>query len=286
MDLDRNRQVLLERFDHLAQGRIRTVVFAQPGPRPPEPHQYRSMPRVSFVLAGRKHIGMSDGQERVDARLDAGTALFMPPFAWTQPHADSAREILGVVFMREFTRFIWSRHRGDDAPIVADAWYHAAMPMRGAGAHLLNALCARARETRSGGPQPHDALLLQALGRIAHDHLEAHPLAPGGRALATWEAVRQFLGEHFHRDLSRAAVARAFRLHPNYLSSLFLAHGQESFRACLLRMRMERAAELLAAGMPGVQQVGAACGYPRAASFIAAFRRFHGATPGTFARPR
>jgi two-component system response regulator YesN len=131
-----------------------------------------------------------------------------------------------------------------------------------------------------------DGRLLLALAGISRELLERHELAASSRARATWEHARQFVDEHAHLDISRDAVAAAVGLHPNYLSHLFRAEGQESFLSFLTRRRMERAAELVGTTRHGLAEVARACGYGSTGAFIRAFRRFHHATPGSYRRGR
>jgi two-component system response regulator YesN len=89
--------------------------------------------------------------------------------------------------------------------------------------------------------------------------------------------------DNHHRPITRTSVAAAFKLHPNYVSTVFAEQGGESFAAFVARIRLERAAELLREGRMGVAEVGAACGYGDPGYFIKAFRRLHRTTPGRFA---
>jgi AraC-like DNA-binding protein len=280
-----SRQIILQKLDLLCQRRLDRVIYAQPGLRPTEPHACHPCPRMSLVIAGAKHIAMSDGERAVDRRVPTGSGIFMPPQGWTMPRYDSPREIIGVVFNKDHTRFLWSDHDGRGGPVRApNAWHHAPVSMRGAAAHLIQALCARARETRGGEPPESDALLLTALVRFARDELARAPVERTGQARATWQALREYVVEHHHRPITRESVAAEFRLHPNYVSTLFVEQGGEPFARFLIRLRMERAAELLRSGDAAVAEVGAACGYTDPGYFIKAFRKYHRTTPGRFAR--
>jgi AraC-like DNA-binding protein len=165
-----------------------------------------------------------------------------------------------------------------------NAWHHAPVTMRGAAAHLLQALCARARETRGSEADEIDVHLMGAILRLARDELARAPAERTGQARSTWQAMREYVVEHHHRPITRESVAAAFRLHPNYVSTLFVEQGGEPFARFLIRLRMERAADLLRSGDAPVAEVGAACGYTDPGYFIKAFRRFHRTTPGRFAR--
>ncbi len=281
---DDHRQVLLAAFARVAARGIERMIYAQPGPPPAGSAHYLPVCRLTVVLGGIKHIQLSDGERMVDLRVHAGTALFMPPWAWTLPQPDSAREILGVVFHRGYTRYLWSRHGAVASLRAPDAWHHAPVTPGAAAAHLLQALISRARTRRHHAPGEADVRLLQALVELAREELARAPIAAASQARATWEAVREYLLEHYHRPLSRAQTAAAFGLHPNYLSTLCAEQGGEPFVRLLAGVRMERAAELLRNGGLSVAAAGMACGYDQPAAFIRAFRRVHGRTPGQVRR--
>jgi AraC-like DNA-binding protein len=277
------RTVLLARFDRVLASPPRGVLLAQPGPRPASPHAYHPAPRLSVCIAGTKHVVACDGQQPVDLRMRTGMAMFMPPFAWTMPQFDSAREIVGIVFNRDYTRFLWSRHDGRTLPVRGpDQWHHVPGTLAGAGAHLLQALCARARGRGMEGDET-DVLLFIALLRLAREELTRPVVERGGRARSTWQALCEHVRDNHHQPITRDTVASAFKLHPNYVSTLFSEQGGESFATFLARIRLERAAELLREGQLGVAEVGAACGYPDPGYFIKAFRKLHRTTPGRFA---
>jgi AraC family transcriptional regulator, regulatory protein of adaptative response / methylphosphotriester-DNA alkyltransferase methyltransferase len=58
--------------------------------------------------------------------------------------------------------------------------------------------------------------------------------------------------------------------------------GGTTFREHLTRVRMERAAELLAGRAPTVREVAHRVGYRQPAQFAKAFRRHHGVAPSDF----
>lgn len=76
-----------------------------------------------------------------------------------------------------------------------------------------------------------------------------------------------------------AAIARHLGVPVGRLERACLAELGERPGVWLRRLRLERAADLLAHGRLPVQQVALACGYGDAAAFARAFRRQHGRTP-------
>jgi len=94
-------------------------------------------------------------------------------------------------------------------------------------------------------------------------------------ALAVMEA-------DYGSELSLDDVARRLATSRRQLQRCFAEHGEASFRSCLTRMRMDRAAELLVTTSRPVREVAAAVGYRQPAQFAKAFRRRHGLPPAEF----
>ncbi len=74
-------------------------------------------------------------------------------------------------------------------------------------------------------------------------------------------------------------VARRLATSRRQLQRCFAEHGPGSFRECLARKRMERAAELLRTTELPVREVAARVGYRQPAQFAKAFVRHQGALP-------
>jgi AraC family transcriptional regulator of adaptative response / methylphosphotriester-DNA alkyltransferase methyltransferase len=89
---------------------------------------------------------------------------------------------------------------------------------------------------------------------------------------------------HGDPDLSLARVAREIATSRRQLQRALAEAGGTSFSRELQRVRMARAAELLAGGSLPVQAVAGAVGYRQAAQFAKVFRRHHGVSPSTFRR--
>jgi AraC family transcriptional regulator, regulatory protein of adaptative response / methylphosphotriester-DNA alkyltransferase methyltransferase len=77
-------------------------------------------------------------------------------------------------------------------------------------------------------------------------------------------------------------VARRVAASRRQLQRAYAEIGGTTFREHLTRVRMERAAELLAARSPTVREVAHRVGYRQPAQFAKAFRRHHGVAPSDF----
>lgn len=95
------------------------------------------------------------------------------------------------------------------------------------------------------------------------------------------EAVA-IIESEFESKLALDDVARRVATSRRQLQRAFAEAGETSFRTCLQRIRMERAADLLRSGESPVNEVASAVGYRQPAQFAKAFRRHHGTPPSLF----
>jgi two-component system response regulator YesN len=98
------------------------------------------------------------------------------------------------------------------------------------------------------------------------------------------DALEVIRRRHGDPDLSLATVAHEIATSRRQLQRALAEAGATSFSRQLQRVRMERAAELLAGGSPPVQAMAAAVGYRQPAQFAKVFRRHHGVSPSAYRR--
>ncbi|MBD2848506.1 helix-turn-helix domain-containing protein [Paenibacillus sp. IB182496] len=100
---------------------------------------------------------------------------------------------------------------------------------------------------------------------------------------ATMLEVRRYIAAHSGRpDLSLTHLSEAFELSPKYVSQLFKEEFGEKFVDYLASVRTERAKRLLADTADSIQDVGLQVGYTHSFSFIRAFKKQTGMTPGEY----
>jgi transcriptional regulator GlxA family with amidase domain len=87
-------------------------------------------------------------------------------------------------------------------------------------------------------------------------------------------------------ELSLDDIARRVASSRRQLQRAYAEIGDTTFRDHLTKIRMERAAELLAARGLTVREVAYRVGYRQPAQFAKAFRRHHGASPSDFRAAR
>jgi len=95
------------------------------------------------------------------------------------------------------------------------------------------------------------------------------------------EAVRIVEAE-YASDLELDDIARRVASSRRQLQRAYAEIGHTTFREHLTRVRMERAAELLANGSLTVREVARRVGYRQPAQFAKTFRRHLGAVPSAY----
>ena len=98
------------------------------------------------------------------------------------------------------------------------------------------------------------------------------------------EEVRAFLEENLTHDLDINEVARAASLSPFYLTRIFKArYGVPPYRY-LIRLRIDRASELLRDSSLTVTQICHRSGFNSLSHFITTFRNHTGMSPSQYRR--
>src|SRR3954452_8738226 len=98
------------------------------------------------------------------------------------------------------------------------------------------------------------------------------------RATLTRDAIAVMQAQ-YAAELTLDDVARQIATSRRQLQPCFDEHAHAPFRQCLARIRMQRAAELLAETSIPVRDIAARVGYRQPAQFAKAFARAHGVSP-------
>jgi AraC family transcriptional regulator, regulatory protein of adaptative response / methylphosphotriester-DNA alkyltransferase methyltransferase len=87
-------------------------------------------------------------------------------------------------------------------------------------------------------------------------------------------------------DLALDDIARRVASSRRQLQRAYAEVGNTTFRDHLTRVRMQRAAEMLATRSMTVREVAHRVGYRQPAQFAKAFRRHHGVSPSSYRQRR
>lgn len=96
------------------------------------------------------------------------------------------------------------------------------------------------------------------------------------------EEANAIVERDYASELSLDDIARRVASSRRQLQRAYAEIGKTTFREHLTRVRMERAAELLASRMFTVREVANRVGYRQPAQFAKAFRRHRGVSPSDF----
>ncbi|UQZ86086.1 putative response regulatory protein [Paenibacillus konkukensis] len=89
-----------------------------------------------------------------------------------------------------------------------------------------------------------------------------------------------------YRTVTLQLVSETVEMNSSYVSVYFKKKTGMHFSEYVLKVRMEKAAELLKHGYMKAFEVSEAVGYANPKNFIRAFKQFHGITPGQFKNGR
>lgn len=97
------------------------------------------------------------------------------------------------------------------------------------------------------------------------------------------QKVKEYIEENFSDpDLSLSGLSDQFNMNSSSLSTLFKEDFGEKFVVYLCQVRMERAKELLRSTTLSIQEISEQVGYLHQMSFIRAFKKMVGTTPGDY----
>jgi AraC family transcriptional regulator, regulatory protein of adaptative response / methylphosphotriester-DNA alkyltransferase methyltransferase len=96
------------------------------------------------------------------------------------------------------------------------------------------------------------------------------------------EEANAIVERDYASDLSLDDIARRVASSRRQLQRAYAEIGKTTFRDHLTRVRMDRAAELLASRMFTVREVAHRVGYRQPAQFAKAFRRYRGVSPSDY----
>ncbi len=93
-----------------------------------------------------------------------------------------------------------------------------------------------------------------------------------------------YLNENIHEDIGHDAIANMHRIHPGYLSRLFKKEMGETLSEYQLRIKIERAAELLKDGRYKVGEIAVMVGYSASSYFSIMFKKHTGCSPREYSQ--
>lgn len=106
------------------------------------------------------------------------------------------------------------------------------------------------------------------------------PAEQDGKNEVRLNLVKQYIGEHFAENISRASIVEALGIGYSYVGDLFRNKMNMNVTDYIHNLKIQRAMELLANTRKSVSQIAQEVGYSDSKSFIRAFQKRKGCSPG------
>ena len=100
----------------------------------------------------------------------------------------------------------------------------------------------------------------------------------------TMDRARDYIKRNYLQNLSLEHVANYLDLNPSYFSRIFKEKTGQNFSDYLIKLRVEKAKQLLSLGKYKISEVSAMTGYKNSKYFAAQFKEATGKTPREFAK--
>lgn len=221
-------------------------------------------PRLEIVLEGALTDAGIAGDTSLMTQHDV---LYVPAGGWNCQQWQAPATTLSVLFAKQQLSF--SVTQWDGMALQNLVKQHVARRGPRVGAFLLQTLHEMQMQPRE---QQTARLIVTSLLSHCSDLLGSQ-IQTASRSQALFEAVRDYIDEHYAMPLTRESVAQAFYISPNYLSHLFQKTGAIGFNEYLNHTRLEHAKTLLKGYDLKVKEVAHSCGFADSNYFCRLFRK-------------
>lgn len=96
--------------------------------------------------------------------------------------------------------------------------------------------------------------------------------------------IKKYAYEHMNEDIGNEEIARKHNIHPAYMSRLFKQKTGETLTEYILRIRMEKAIELLREGKYKSSEISRMIGCSSQSYFTVLFKKYTGYNPSDYCR--
>ncbi|WP_312691552.1 AraC family transcriptional regulator [Kosakonia sp.] len=254
---------------------LRKIHFAGASGAAPAQALQVDFPRLEIVLEGTL---TDDGIAGENRRMAQHDVLYIPAGGWTQPQWQAPATTLSILFGKQQLGF--SVTQWDGATVNNVAKQHVARRGPRIGSFLLQTL----HEIQMQ-PQEQQTARLIVASLLSHcSDLLGSQIQTASRSQALFEAIRDYIDEHYAMPVTRESVAQAFYISPNYLSHLFQKTGTIGFNEYLNHTRLEHAKTLLKGYDLKIKEVAHTCGFVDSNYFCRLFRKNTERSPSEYRR--
>lgn len=251
---------------------LRQVYYASSSGPVPDLAWQVDFPRLEIVLEGElAEAGISQALIPCDV-------LYVPAGGWNHPQMTAPVTTFSILFGKQQLGFIVVQWDGQQYHNLAKQ--HVARRGPRIGSFLLQTLNEMQMQ-----PQEQQTARLIVSSLLSHCRdLLGSQIQTASRSQALFEAIREYIDEHYAMALTRESVAQAFYISPNYLSHLFQKTGPLGFNEYLNHTRLEHARMLLKGYDLKVKEVAHACGFVDSNYFCRLFRKNTERSPSEYRR--
>lgn len=100
------------------------------------------------------------------------------------------------------------------------------------------------------------------------------------------EAACEYIDRHYREKLYLSEIAEKMGITPTYLSHLFSEEKQMTLQEYIVKVRVERAANLLTYSEASIAEIGDYVNFPSQSYFGRVFKKYTGMTPGQYRKAR
>ena len=251
---------------------LRKVHFAASSDSAPQLALQVDFPRIEIVLEGEVY------EAAIAEMIQPQDCLYIPAGSWNLPQWQQPATTLSILFGKQQLGF--SLQQWDGQALRSLAKHHVARRGPRIGSFLLQTLHEMQMQ-----PQDQQTARLIVTSLLSHcTDLLGSQIQTASRSQALFDAIREYIDEHFASPLTRESVAQAFYISPNYLSHLFQKTGATGFNEYLTHTRLEQARRLLKGYDMKIKEVAHACGFTDSNYFCRLFRKNTERSPSEYRR--
>lgn len=276
-DVPCDKKYFSEQLKRLQPNRI--IIAHGTHPIPVEGALFAPFPRILTVLNGRRPFNYCCGDDIKNDVLLPGVILYTRSHTWWQPDFTVPCLFTGIRLGPVFIR-LHSHKSPCRKTVLPDYWYHTQEPLVMPGRKLIEVLELLGTGSRGIG-SPHGNIL-KALLQVISAQLDGEQQKNNSKTSLLYQQIVEYLSENFQEEINREYIARLFKIHPNYLSSMFSREGGTTFNLVLNKFRIQYAKQLLLNPVLRINEVAYRCGYNSSGYFIRKFHELCECSPGVY----
>ncbi|MGA4366064.1 AraC family transcriptional regulator [Pantoea ananatis] len=257
-----------------------SVLVANGNAQPPAMAYHLHVPRIEVTVKGGLSMLLPKGIDRViKCKRAVGTITYIPANSWNSPHWESPVICMSIVFWKQDVGFSISNWDGTQFKEVEKFnLQNSSSTVRDRLLELAESMAWAQDKTSETFAHIVYALLNDLLYQVAEGI--NNPRGP----FSLLDGIKSYIDSHYHMEISRESVAKAFNISPGYLSRLFSRESDVKFNEYLKLARISRSKSLLINTTMKINEVAEKCGFSDTNYFCKVFRNINDCTPLEYRR--